>query len=182
MLLNPGERILFQDQARSVEDGKPGLLILTNFRIVFETRVESKIFPGLMHSPVHDVDMEIYLPYLLNAQVEPLPLSSAVLVLTTQGSSRRFRCESAFGWSELISRARSTSPMFGGNLPVAPPLQRPTAPSHAGRNLGFAALIVILLFVIAVVVPVPHPFSGDIQSAGTPITGLSVNASTGSSV
>lgn len=182
MLLNPGERILFQDQVQRPEDGYYGLLILTNLRLVFETNLNRGLIQSYSPTAVHEVDMEVWLQHLVDVQVEDHLLGRLSLLLTLPSAHRRFRTPSAQGWRELIIRARDESLRAVQLAPPAPVPMAHSRPSHAGRNLAAVAIVVLLFLAFGEIVPIPHPFSGDVQAVGTPVSGLVVNASTGSTV
>lgn len=121
MLLNPGERIVHQGYVGRYPDGELGLLVLTNFRLVFE--VSSDAGARVM-------DLDLYLPYLLDAQVRDDGTSHAVLLLAFPGGYRQFVTPHAEAWRKLVVHYRATVQQVG-----RAPTAHPTAASPTGANI-----------------------------------------------
>ncbi|HEV2428987.1 MAG TPA: hypothetical protein VGV64_03965 [Thermoplasmata archaeon] len=122
MLLNSGEQIVHQGYVGRYPDGELGLLVLTNFRLVFE--VSSDAGARVM-------DLDLYLPYLLDAQVQDDGTPHAVLLLAFPGGYRQFVTPHAEAWRKLVVHYRATVQRTG-RAPTPPP----TAASPIGASVA----------------------------------------------
>jgi hypothetical protein len=110
MLLGQGETVYHQGAVERWHDGRPGLLTLTNHRILFETGQQQGLISTAIHGQRNMVDFELPLSALSDVQVEPHVFGRPVLYLQSLAGPRRFKTPEAEGWRALIVRARSVAP------------------------------------------------------------------------
>jgi hypothetical protein len=139
VLLNPGERILLQEDTE-VEDRR-GNLVLTDRRLVFEARRNQ----GLVHAAVRGHQYVALIDTLLlqisDVHVDRPLLGRPTLRVDRFGKGTTFRVRDAPAWSAWIIRARSQAPPTGGlqqgpvvvNVHAAPAVAPPAVYLHCTR-------------------------------------------------
>ena len=86
MLLNHGERVVFQESVERESDGRHGTLTLTNQRFLFEVVARQGLISSALHGERTLMDMDVPILQLSDAQVQAHLLGRPVLLVRAPGA------------------------------------------------------------------------------------------------
>lgn len=130
VLLNPGETVVRQEHCRM--ESRPGLLLLTNQRLLFEGRLTEGFLTQAFRGPRMATLLDAPLHQVSNAHLDRRLLGRPSLRVDLLGKFRTFRVSDAGAWFTAIAAAKQQadhpSSWTGQPSPVVLQVQAPPPP------------------------------------------------------